>query len=375
MTDLPIGQLFLLGFDGESLPAPTAALLSEKKVSGAILFSRNISSLEQVVALNTELVHTGTEDLPTLIAVDQEGGRVQRLRDICTFVPAMRVLGRASHDDPDLPYRVGAMMARELGALGFHYDFAPVVDVDTNPNNPVIGERAFSRDPAVVAQHACAFLRGMQQAGVAACAKHFPGHGDTDTDSHLELPRVGHDLQRLHDVELLPFRAAIAAGVASIMTAHVLFPAYDQTVPATLSAPVLTDLLRHTLGFSGLIVSDDLEMKGLADHFSIEEMVVGGLNAGVDLFLICHRHELVEEALDATARGLADGRISHARVEEALARVRLLKERFVGAMAAPSLAEAKQIVGSAPHQRLVERLLAHQDDGDERRQSSFVDVV
>lgn len=345
----PIGQLFLMGFPGETLSSDAKRLLQTDGIGGTILFSRNIQSAQQVVELNTEIVNACSPEYPALISVDQEGGRVARLRGICTDIPDMRTVGRASVDNPDLPYRLGAMMARELSALGFHLDFAPVIDVDTNPDNPVIGERAFSHDPFAVAEHGVQFIRGMQQAGVAACGKHFPGHGDTDTDSHFLLPQISHPLSRLEAVELEPFRAAVAAQVASIMTAHVMFPALDRTLPATLSPHILKDLLRKRLGFEGVIISDDLEMKALADHFSIEEMVVKGLQAGVDLFLICHQSEWVERALEATKRALTDGDLSVDRVQEAIGRVTRLKERFIGQPAPPSLEAATAMLKCAPH--------------------------
>lgn len=353
--DLPLGQLFLIGFDGKTVPDEARRLLTEEKAGGAILFSRNLESLEQLVELNAELSSLGTAEHPVLVSIDQEGGRVQRLRDIATRIPPMRALGASCPDDNDLPYRVGAMMARELSALGFHLDFAPVLDVDTNPQNPVIGERSFGRDPRLVATCGAQLIRGMQQAGVAACGKHFPGHGDTDVDSHLALPRVPHDLRRLKEVELVPFRLAVEVGVASIMTAHVMLPALDPELPATLSAPILTGLLREGLGYDGVIVTDDLEMAAVGAQWSVEKMVELGLRAGVDLFLICHSPDKQARAIEAARSLVASGKVPKERVEQALARVRRLKKRFVGAPAAPSLDEARRIVRSPPHERLMAR--------------------
>jgi len=366
-----LGQLFVFGFPGTELDDESKRLLTETKASGVILFSRNIESLEQVVALNQSIVALGDEVHPPLISVDQEGGRVARLRGICTDVPSMRALGQKSLDDEDLPYRVGAMMARELSALGFHLDFAPVVDVDTNPDNPVIGERSFSRDANEVSVLSSSFIRGLQQAGVAGSAKHFPGHGDTDTDSHTCLPTLPHDLARLDDVELRPFRAAIASGVATIMTAHVLFPAVDDTYPATLSEKVLDGLLRQKLGYQGVVVSDDLEMAGVADHYDVEEMAVRGLNAGVDLFLVCHTQEKVHRAIAAVEKALDDGTLSAERVAQSLHRIRDLKERFIGAPAPPSLDEAQTIVRSAPHLKLAADIA--EEAAVDARPRSFVD--
>lgn len=368
-----VGQLFVFGFPGKELCEDATELLATERCSGVILFSRNIESMEQVVALNRSVLASVPDDAPApLISVDQEGGRVARLRGICTDVPAMGAVGRQSVDDEDLPYRVAAMMARELSALGFHWDFAPVVDVDTNPDNPVIGERAFSRDSNTVCHLSGAFIRGMQQAGIAACAKHFPGHGDTDVDSHLALPRLPHDLERLQAVELPPFAAAVAAGVSSIMTAHVVFAALDDERPATLSKPALS-ILREQLGFDGVIVSDDLEMSAVADKWPVEQLVLEGLHAGVDLFLICHTFALVRRALVAVRGGLKDGTLDPEIVRNALRRVATLKERFIGAPAPADLEEAKKIVRCAPHLELAERLA--QDAGDGTRPASAVDLA
>lgn len=368
---MDIGQLFMIGFDGTTVPAETQSLFRWNKAGGAILFRRNIESLEQVVALNAALCELGSPEMPMLIGVDQEGGRVARLRDICTPIPSMRSLGTASQDENDLPYRIGALMARELSVLGFHLDFAPVVDVDTNPDNPVIGERSFGRDAHHVARSGAQFIRGMQQAGVAASAKHFPGHGDTDTDSHLALPRVPHNVERLESIELVPFKAAIDVGVATIMTAHVVIPELDATLPATLSKSILTGILREKLGYQGVIVSDDLEMAAVADHWPIEELVRLGLRAGVDLFLVCHDAEKQARAIESAHRCMEEGVVSKSQIEASLKRVQEMKHRFVGAPAPPSLDDAKQIVRCAPHMELVNRFT--QADATSARAQSWVD--
>jgi beta-N-acetylhexosaminidase len=371
---LDVGQLFVVGFSGVSVPASAEELFVKHGVGGAILFKRNIVDAEQVVALNTELFQIGKRCAsPLVVSVDQEGGRVARLRGIATDVPSMRVVGKAAEVDPELPYRLGAMMARELSALGFHWDFAPVVDVDTNPANPVIGERSFSRDAHVVGRVAARFIEGMQGAGVAACAKHFPGHGDTDVDSHLALPRLPHALDRLREVELPPFVAAAKAGVASVMTAHVMFPALDEHEPATLSNTILETLLRKEVGYDGVCVSDDLEMNAVAERYPVEVLVEKGLLAGCDLFLICHDNDKAARAVEHVHKLVETGRVPRARVEQALARVAALKAKYVGMPAPPSMDDVRALVRSTPHTALADRLASVTVAGPERGES-LVDV-
>lgn len=361
-----VGQLFTLGFEGTTLPDQARALLHNDRVGGAILFVRNIESVEQVCALNADVGASARDEqagAPPLISVDQEGGRVQRLKALATDVPSMREVGlacAAQGGEPDLAYRVGALLAREVGALGFGMNFAPVVDVDTNPDNPVIGQRSFHPDAAQVARLAAAFVRGHQEAGVAACAKHFPGHGDTNLDSHLALPRLPHGMERLNAVELPPFEAATHAGVSAVMTAHVVFEALDNTVPATLSTHVLRPILRQRLGFAGVIISDDLEMKAVADGWPIEEIIRLGLAAGVDHFLCCKDLALTQRAV-AEANRLAEMHSEiRAGVAQSAARMRALKATFLGAWAPPDAAAARTMLRAPAHLKLVDQIRALQ---------------
>ncbi|MET0406125.1 MAG: beta-N-acetylhexosaminidase, partial [Cystobacter sp.] len=264
---------------------------------------------------------------PFILSVDQEGGRVARLRGApFTNLPSMRALGQ--RQDLELLERVGRLLAHELRAVGFDWDFAPVLDVDTHPDNPVIGDRSFSGNPHDVARMGVALARGLEAGGVASCGKHFPGHGDTTTDSHLTLPRLPHSLERLREVELVPFQAFAQAGLSSLMTAHVLFDALDSKVPATMSPRVLQGLLREELGFDGVLVSDDLEMKAIAEHYSVEEAAVQGTLAGVDLFLVCHQVDVQRRAIEALVRAVESGRVPRARIDEAHRRLARLEARF-----------------------------------------------
>jgi beta-N-acetylhexosaminidase len=281
------------------------------------------------------------------VSVDQEGGRVARLRGPpYTALPPMRVVGQRG--DAETARRVGRLLAFELRATGFDWDFAPVLDVDSNPANPVIGDRSFSSDPAEVARLGAALGEGMERAGVASCGKHFPGHGDTLQDSHLVLPVLEHGLERLEAVELVPFRAYARAGLASLMTAHVRFPALGEDVPATMSPASITGLLRRRVGFEGVVVSDDLEMKAISDP---EAAAVDAVRAGVDVLLVCHHAAVQHRVLDALVAAVRKGHLSEERLRDAHSRIESLVERFVRAPE-DRIGE----LGSPEHRRIVEEL-------------------
>jgi beta-N-acetylhexosaminidase len=349
--DPDVAGLFCVGFHGTT-PSPEVLELVRRGVHGVILFGRNVVDAEQVAELVAELKRAAGR--PLLVSIDQEGGRVARLRAPQGFteLPPMRALGDAG--DERLAFEAGALLGRELRAVGIDQDYAPVVDVDTNPHNPVIGDRSFSRDPEVVAHLGAALARGLQSEGVAACAKHFPGHGDTSQDSHHHLPRLPHALERLHRVELRPFVELARAGVASVMTAHVVFEALDSDVPATLSRAVMR-LLRDYVGFDACAVSDDLEMKAVAAHFPLETSAPGAVLAGVDALLVCHHADVQHRAIDLVRAAVEDGRIPRERLAEARRRVaRLL--HWAGPPPDPRLARAR--LRTEGHLELAARLPA-----------------
>jgi beta-N-acetylhexosaminidase len=298
-----------------------------------MLFRPNIAGPAQVAALVGALRRAAPADAPLIVAIDQEGGVVQRLRAPLTEWPDMLSLG--STGDPALTERVGRALGDELAALGIGWDFAPVLDVHTNPDNPVIGNRAFGTTPDAVALHALAFWRGLNAAGLVGSGKHFPGHGDTHADSHFTLPVVAHDVERLRAVELAPFAAAARAGIDSIMTAHVIYPALDRNWPATLSRRILTEILRGELGFAGVIVSDDLGMKAVADRYPIEEIAVSSIAAGADHLLIRQPSERQRAAFDALVRAAEARAEIRARVEESAERVLRMKAKARVGMPAP----------------------------------------
>lgn len=341
-------RLFTVGFAGKALDPELDALIA-RGVGGVVVFSRNVGAPAELFELTRTLKRRA--ERPLLVAVDQEGGTVARLRHGFTRLPPFRALG--TRGDETLARELGAVVGAELAAVGIDWDFAPVLDIDTNPDNPVIGARALGADPARVAELGLAFARGLESTGVAPCAKHFPGHGDTRQDSHLELPRLQHGLERLERVELAPFRAASAARVPSIMVAHVVFEALDAEHPASMSKAVVGGVLRERLAYDGLVVTDDLEMKAIADHFAIEEVVERGLDAGVDVFLVCHTATLAQRGIDAIVRAVQSGRVPEDKLRRAVDRV----ERFAARFARPPLLAAQlETLDSERHRAVVARV-------------------
>jgi beta-N-acetylhexosaminidase len=347
-----VGQLLWIGFEGTSIDEALRWRLAEGEAGAVVLFRRNLPAIDgrsceegaaldagALLALNDELHAVGASSGEALlIAVDQEGGLVQRVRRPATRWPPMMSFDRiADGRDVELAREVGTAMGCELAALGFDVDFAPVLDIHTNDQNPIIGDRAFGRDPDLVARRALAFAEGLADAGVLACGKHYPGHGDTDVDSHLELPRLSHDLERLRRVELVPFARAAAAGLPMVMTAHVVFEAIDPGVPATLSRRALGDILRGELGYRGLVVSDDLDMKAIASHIGVADAAVRSVAAGCDALLLCRDRANQEEALEALIRSCERDSGFRARVAVAAAAVRVLKDRLAARPPRPPL--------------------------------------
>jgi beta-N-acetylhexosaminidase len=322
-----IGRLLIAGFDGHDLPVELKSLAREFGLGGVILFARNVGEPEQVASLAYETARLDRE-LPVWISVDQEGGRVARLKAPFTEWPAMATLGRSG--DVRLAERFARALASELRAVGITLDYAPVLDIHTNRDNPVIGDRALSEKAEDVAALGAAIVRALQNEGIAACGKHFPGHGDTHTDSHLELPIVEHPIDRLRSVEFVPFRAAIEAGVATMMTAHVFMPALDEQRPATLSRRIVTELLRQELHFDGVILSDDLEMKAIASAYAVPAAAVQAIGAGCDGMLICSSDYGAQmAALEELIHAVERDELAASRVEDALARQQRAKERFL----------------------------------------------
>jgi beta-N-acetylhexosaminidase len=351
---LHIGQLLISGFDGHALPVELASLAREFDLGGVILFSRNVEAPEQIAEIAVAAQELSRE-LPLWVSVDQEGGRVARLKEPFTRWPAMITLGRAA--DVALARRFARALARELNAVGITLNFAPVLDVLTNPRNPAIGDRALSDKAEDVAQLGRAIIEGLQREGIAAAGKHFPGHGDTGVDSHTDLPISELPPDRLRAVEVIPFRAAIEARVAFLLTCHVLFPALDEQNPATLSRVIVQGLLKDELGFDGAVLTDDLDMKAVADRYTIEELVVKALRAGCDGFLIGGSdYDRKARALEALIRAAEEDPVTLLRAEDAIARMTRAKERFLLTPRRPDLKTVRASLGALEHQMVAEEM-------------------
>jgi len=352
-----IGRLLIAGFNGSQVPVELRSIAREFGLGGVILFSRNIEAPEQVAELCYDAGRL-VPDLPLWVSIDQEGGRVARLKAPFTEWPPMATLGRSG--DTTLAERFARALAAEMRAVGVTLDYAPVLDILTNAKNPVIGDRALATTADDVARLGAAIIRTLQAEGLAACGKHFPGHGDTSVDSHLELPLVEHPPDRLRAIEFVPFRAAVQADVATIMTAHVLVPALDEDRPATLSRRVVTDLLRQELGYGGVILSDDLEMKAIANTYAVPDAAVMATDAGCDGVLICSGdHQTQAATLETLVHAVEEKRLSYARVEDALQRQQRAKERFLGAAMTPRPAKwqaLRQMIGRDEHRAIADEM-------------------
>lgn len=316
------GSLLVVGFEGVDLPASIRAQLERAERAGVIVFKRNLPDVAACERITKDARAAAT--LEPILAIDQEGGRVVRLPAPMRALPPMRQFGAL---DASIARRAAKAVALDLRRLGYNLDFAPVLDVDSNPKNPVIGDRSFSRDPARVAELGVAFAAGLNDGGVLACGKHFPGHGDTDKDSHFELPTVRADRARLEAVELVPFRAAAKAGVDSLMTAHVVLDGVDPTLPATLSKKAITELLRGELAYDGVVFSDDLEMRALADRMSVEASAVQSIEAGCDALLVCKSEEMAAQAHTALVKEIEKSSAFRARCEQAFGRMARMREK------------------------------------------------
>lgn len=323
-----VGQLVIVGVDGYENDEHSKQLMEKYHAGGFILFKKNIQDSAQLLTLLNSLKETNaaSNKVPMFLSVDEEGGRVSRLPDEFKKFPSNKVIGQKN--DSSLSYQIGNILGRELGSFGFNMDFAPVLDINSNPKNPVIGDRSFGTTAGLVSRLGIETMKGIRAENVISVVKHFPGHGDTSVDSHVGLPRVNHDLKRLESFELVPFKAAIENSVDAIMIAHILLPKLDAENPASFSKAVITDLLRTGMNFNGVVITDDFTMGAIEKNYDMGGAAVKSIQAGADIVLVCHGFDKQETVIKALLAAAQTGQISTGRLDESVYRVLELKQRY-----------------------------------------------
>lgn len=349
-----VGQLFLVGFNGYSVPNDFKKSMQDYNLGGTIYFKRNVQSPAQLAELSNEVqfLCRAKDQPPLFISIDHEGGKVNRLVKPFTKFPGNDYLGELG--SPKVGFEFGAVLGKELKAVGINMNYAPVVDVNTNPNNPIIKNRAFSSDPEVCAKLGSAVSRGIQKMGVISVAKHFPGHGDTKEDSHLTLPKVHKSVEDLENCELIPFRRSIRSRVEGIMTAHIINTAIDPELPATLSEKTITGILRNSLRFSRLIISDDLEMKAISDNFGAEQAAVLAVNAGCDILIYRGDGGFPVAPIEAVIKAVEDKQIPMAKIEAAVNRIMQSKKAYADVKKPVDVTEVGRYIGLPEHFQLAD---------------------
>jgi beta-N-acetylhexosaminidase len=352
-----IGQLFILGFEGYSVPPEFRKFIAEYHLGGVIYFKRNVQSPKQIAELSNELQFScRPKECPGLfVSIDHEGGKVNRLSKPFTKFAGNDHLGDLG--SAKIAFDFGQVLAKELKSVGININYAPVVDVNSNPDSPVIKDRAFSNDPELCGKMGSAVSRGIQKGGVMAVAKHFPGHGDTKEDSHYALARVDKSIEELEKLELIPFRRVIRSRVEAIMTAHILNPKLDPEFPATLSEATINGLLRTELRFSRLVISDDLEMKAISDHYGAEDAAVKSIKAGCDLLIYRGDNGLPLAQIEAIEKAIESGEIPMETFEKALKRIESAKAVYAAQSHPVDLGEVDNQIGLPAHGQLAEVIL------------------
>lgn len=322
-----IGQILMVGFEGTTLEDETKRLIEEEHIGGVILFSRNVENPKQLLALMNEIKKANSNSrIPLFLSVDEEGGRVSRMPNELIKTPTSRMIGQ--RNDKEYAYNIGNAIGGKIKAFGFNMNFAPILDIDSNPKNPVIGDRSFGASERIVSEMGIAIMKGLQEKNVISVIKHFPGHGDTSVDSHIGLPNVDKDLDSLNELEIIPFKKAIEEGADAVMVAHILFNKIDPQNPATLSKSIISDLLRNQLNYDGVVVTDDMTMGAITENYDIREAAVKAIEAGNDIILVCHGDDYKASVLEALKEAVENNRIPISRIEESVYRILKLKRKY-----------------------------------------------
>jgi beta-N-acetylhexosaminidase len=322
-----IGQMLLVGIEGTSLDAEARSMISKDKVGGIILYADNITNLQGMVKLNNSLKKTNENNpAPLFISVDQEGGRVSRLPKEFVSIPSSRAVGNTN--DSGLARTMGELLGKELKVAGYNMNFAPVLDVNSNPKNPIIGDRSFGSTADKVTKMGLAEMKGLRSEGIIPVVKHFPGHGDTSVDSHLELPVVNKTERQLAKLEWIPFQAAIKEQAEAVMVAHILFPKLDPDKPASLSKVIIGKQLRGEMGYQGVVITDDLTMGAIMKHYDLAAAAIDTINAGSDILLIAHGYDNERLVVKKILQSVQNGSISESRIDESVYRILSLKNKY-----------------------------------------------
>ncbi|MBM7609569.1 beta-N-acetylhexosaminidase [Lysinibacillus composti] len=325
--DEKIGQMIFAGISGTVVDQQTENLILHDKIGGIIFFNRNLNSPSQILKLLNNLKKVNSNNnFPLFFGIDEEGGQISRLQSAFTPLPSNQVVGQVNN--VSFAYELGTILGKELSTFGFNLDFAPVLDVNSNPNNPVIGNRSYGNNKDLVAKLGVETMKGIQSKNVISVIKHFPGHGDTSVDSHYELPLVNKSKEELQQLELIPFKKAIAEGADVIMIAHILLPKIDPSSPASMSKTIIDGLLRDELSFDGVVITDDLTMEAITDNYSISRASVESIKAGSDIILIAHNYENITSSVQAIKNAINNGELSEQRINDSVRRILLLKEKY-----------------------------------------------
>ncbi|QBD85513.1 beta-N-acetylhexosaminidase [Clostridium tetani] len=325
--DEKIGQLFIVGFDGYEANKNIESLIKKNHVGGVILFSHNIENAHQLMKLTNSLksinLHNKT---PLFISVDEEGGRVSRMPKELEKLPSNKIIGEINNSN--LSYNIGKIISKELTCLGFNMNFAPILDINSNPQNPVIGDRSFGNNIDLVTRLGVKTMEGLREGNIIPVVKHFPGHGDTSVDSHVGLPLINHDMKRLKEFELIPFKEAINNNADVVMISHILLPKIDSSYPATMSKTIIKDVLRNDLKFNGVVITDDMTMSAITKNFDISNAAIKSINAGSDIILICHGYDNEMSTINSIKEAVRNNIITEDKINESVYRILKLKEKY-----------------------------------------------
>lgn len=322
-----IGQMVIVGVEGDTFDSNIGKMIEDYHVGGFIFMGKSVKNTTQLLKLvNGIKTANSNNKIPLFLSLDQEGGSIDRMPKEFNRYPTNKAIGKINSEN--LSYNIGSAIAYEISSFGFNMDFAPVLDINSNPKNPVIGDRSFGTSSKLISSLGVETMMGIQEGKVIPVVKHFPGHGDTSVDSHIGLPRVNKDLEQLNSFELIPFKEAIKNNVDGIMIAHILLPKIDSKYPASLSKVVINDILREKLGFKGVVITDDMTMGAIAKNYSIGDAVIKSVDAGSDIILIAHDYNKGTEAITAIINAVKSGNIKMGRIDESVYRILQLKEKY-----------------------------------------------